>query len=46
MFLAKGPAKSQLALSHRKLASRAEAARLRTYWSERFVKIGELLARS
>ena len=43
MFLAKGPSKSQLALSHRKLASRAEAARLRTYWSERMVKIGELL---
>jgi hypothetical protein len=45
MFLVKGPAKSQLALSHRKLASRAEASRLRTYWGERLVKIGELLER-
>jgi hypothetical protein len=44
-FLEKGPAKSQLALSHRKLTSRAEAARLRTYWSERLVKIGEMLER-
>jgi len=45
MFLAKGPSKSQVALSHRKLASRAEAARLKGYWSERLVKIGEMLAK-
>jgi hypothetical protein len=44
-FLEKGPSKSQLALSHRKLTSRAEAARLRTYWAERLVKIGEMLER-
>ena len=46
MFLARGSSKSQLALSHRKLASRAEAARLRTYWGERLVAIGALLEQS
>ena len=44
-FVEKGAAKSQLALQHRKLGSRADAARLRTYWSERLTMIGELLAR-
>jgi hypothetical protein len=44
-FVEKGAAKSQLALQHRKLSSRAEAARLRTYWSERLALIGELLER-
>jgi len=44
-FLEKGPAKSQLALQHRKLTSRAEAARLRTYWGERLAAIGALLER-
>lgn len=44
-FVAKDPAKSVLALQHRKLASRADAARLKTYWSERLVKIGALLER-
>jgi len=44
-FLEKGAAKSQLALSHRKLTSRAEAARLRTYWGGRLAAIGELLER-
>lgn len=43
-FLDKGPAKSAVSLQHRKLASRAEAARLRTYWSERLAALGELLA--
>src|SRR5262245_30841594 len=42
-FIEKSAAKSQLALSHRKLTSRADVARLRTYWAERLVKIGELL---
>jgi hypothetical protein len=43
-FLSKGPRKSQLALTHRKIATRAEAERLRTYWGERLLAIGELLA--
>lgn len=45
-FIEKGPAKSLLALQHRKLTSRAEAARLRTYWSERLAAIGDLLQQS
>lgn len=44
-FVEKGPAKSQLTLNHRKLTSRAEVARLRTYWGERLAAIGELLER-
>ncbi len=44
-FQEKGPTKSVLALQHRKLASRAESARMRTYWSERLVAIGALLER-
>jgi len=43
-FYSKGPAKSQVAVAHRKIASRAEAERLRTFWGERLVKLGELLA--
>jgi hypothetical protein len=42
-FVEKGPSKSQLALQHRGLGSRAEAARLRTYWGERLVAIGAML---
>jgi hypothetical protein len=45
-FIEKGPGKSVLSLQHRKLASRAEAARLRTYWSERLVAIGRMLEQS
>jgi hypothetical protein len=44
-FVEKGAAKSQLTLQHRKLTSRAEVARLRTYWGERLAAIGELLER-
>ena len=44
-FLAKGPAKSAVTLQHRKIASRAEAARLRAFWSERLAALGELLAK-
>jgi hypothetical protein len=39
-FVSKGPAKSQVALSHSKLATRAEAARLRTFWAERLCREG------
>jgi hypothetical protein len=45
-FLEKGPAKSLLNVQHRKLTSRAEATRLRTYWGERLVAIEELLERN
>ena len=44
-FSSKGPAKSRLCLEHRNIRSRVEAARLRTYWSERLVVIGDLLER-
>jgi hypothetical protein len=43
-FYSKGPGKSQVALAHRKIASREEAERLRAYWGERLVALGELLA--
>jgi hypothetical protein len=42
-FWVKGPKKSQLAIQHTKLASRAEAERLRKYWGERLARIGALL---
>ena len=45
-FTPKGAAKCQLAIQHRKLASQAEATRMRAFWTERLAKIGELLARS
>lgn len=44
-FVAKGAAKSQLSLQHRNIGSRVEAARLKTYWSERLAAIGDLLER-
>jgi uncharacterized protein YndB with AHSA1/START domain len=34
-FIDKGAAKSQVALQHRKLASKAEAEKMRKYWGER-----------
>ncbi len=43
-FYAKGPGKSQVAIGHRKIASRAEADRLRVFWGERLVALGALLA--
>jgi hypothetical protein len=43
-FAEKGPRKSAVTLQHRKLPSRAEAARLRVYWTERLAALGELLA--
>ncbi|NOT31786.1 MAG: hypothetical protein HOP15_15175 [Planctomycetes bacterium] len=43
-FTAKGAAKSQVALSHSKLATRAEADRLRVFWGERLVALGRVLA--
>jgi hypothetical protein len=42
-FLAKGEAKSQVSLHHRDLATRAEAERLRTFWSERLTRVAAVL---
>ena len=43
-FAAKGPGKSQLQLQHEKLASRADAERLRAYWSARLADLAVTLA--
>lgn len=43
-FSAKGPEKSSVAVSHMKLDDRAEADRLRQFWSERLDALGETLA--
>ena len=43
-FLAKGRAKSQVAIQHEKLPDKAAAMRLKAYWSERLDALGELLA--
>jgi hypothetical protein len=43
-FLAKGGAKSQVHVQHRKLASRAEAERLRAFWGACLVRLGAVLA--
>jgi hypothetical protein len=42
-FLAKGAAKSAVAVEHTKLADRAAIARTKTWWSERFDALGEVL---
>ena len=43
-FTAKGPDKSSVAVSHSKLDGRAEADRLRKYWSERLDALGATLS--
>lgn len=40
----KGDAKTQLAIAHRKLASKAEAEERKAYWGERLGVLGEVLA--
>ena len=40
---AKGPAKAAVAVSHRKLASRDDAARRKEYWGEKLDALGKLL---
>jgi hypothetical protein len=45
-FWAKGAAKSQLQLQHDKLATRADAERLRAYWSARLADFAAFLAES
>lgn len=42
-FLAKGDSKSQVALEHRKLASKAEADRMRAFWTERLNALAAML---
>jgi hypothetical protein len=42
-FMAKGDAKSQVALEHRKLASKAEADRMRAFWTERLNALAAML---
>ena len=42
-FVAKGVSKSQVSLQHRKIASRAEAERMRTFLGECLVLHGELI---
>jgi hypothetical protein len=43
-FAAKGPRKSQVAIQHRKLKTRAEAERKKTYWGERLEALVGVLA--
>jgi hypothetical protein len=42
-FLAKGTGKSQVAIEHRKLSSKAEADRLRAFWGERLEALAAML---
>ena len=42
-FMAKGAAKSAVAVAHTKLPEKAAADRLKTYWSERFDKLAEVV---
>ncbi len=43
-FTSKGPAKSEVAVQHEKLANRAAAARVKQYWTERLDDLQALLA--
>jgi len=45
-FWAKGEAKSQVQLQHGKIATRAEAERLRVFWGERLAELGKVLRES
>jgi hypothetical protein len=42
-FAPKGPEKSQVAVQHRKLRTRAQAAKAKEYWGERLDGLAELL---
>jgi hypothetical protein len=44
IFVAKGPAKSQVQIQHRKLRSRAEAERMRAFWGACLARLGAVLA--
>jgi hypothetical protein len=43
-LLSKGAGKSQVAIGHRKLASKDEATRMKTFWSEKLDDLAQLLA--
>jgi len=43
-FFPRGESKSQVALSHRKLASKANADRMRAFWTERLEALAAILA--
>lgn len=42
-FTTKGPAKSQVALTHEKLPDAETAVRMKSYWSERLTALKQLL---
>jgi len=42
-FAAKGPAKSQVAIQHRKLATKADSERMKAFWAERLGALGQAL---
>lgn len=44
-FVPKGPEKSQVAVAHRKLRNKAQAAKAKAYWGERLDGLAGLLAR-
>jgi hypothetical protein len=41
-FVAKGPEKSQVAIQHRKLGTRAQAAKAKSFWGERLEELARL----
>jgi hypothetical protein len=43
-FVAKGPAKSQVAIEHRKLRSRAEVERMRAFWGACLARLAVVIA--
>jgi len=43
LFLAKGPAKSQVAIEHEKLPDQASAVKMKTYWGECLDTLGGML---
>lgn len=45
-FTTKGENKSQVAIQHRKLATKAEAEKMKTYWGERLGGLAEILSPS
>jgi len=45
-FTPKGTDKTSVALAHTKLASKAQADRMKQYWAERLDALGELLVRA
>lgn len=45
-FIAKGEAKSAIAISHEKIPDAAEAERLKAYWRERVVALKQMLERA